>query len=58
MTASVVAVVPGCVRTGFGIISAGATNLLDEEFQFFDIDERTPSILPTRRMYAKITLSF
>jgi hypothetical protein len=42
----------------FGIISAGATNLLDEEFQFFDIDERTPSILPTRRMYAKITLSF
>ena len=42
----------------FGILSAGATNLLDEEFQYFDIDERNPSVLPTRRMYAKITLSF
>jgi hypothetical protein len=42
----------------FGILSVGATNLLDEEFQFFDIDDRTASILPTRRMYAKITLSF
>jgi tetratricopeptide (TPR) repeat protein len=42
----------------FGMISAGATNLLDEDFQYFDIDTRNPSVLPTRRMYARITLSF
>jgi tetratricopeptide (TPR) repeat protein len=42
----------------YGILTVGATNLLDEEFQFFDLDTRNPSILPTRRIYGRVTLSF
>ncbi len=42
----------------YGILTVGATNLLDEEFQFFDLDTRNPTIIPTRRIYGRITLSF
>jgi tetratricopeptide (TPR) repeat protein len=42
----------------YGFISVGAANLLDEEFSFFDIDTRNRTILPTRRIYARVTLAF
>jgi tetratricopeptide (TPR) repeat protein len=42
----------------FGILSVGATNVTDEEFEFYDIDTRNPSILPVRRIYGRVTLSF
>ena len=42
----------------YGILSVGATNVLDEEFNYFDIDTRNPTILPTRRIYGRVTLSF
>jgi tetratricopeptide (TPR) repeat protein len=42
----------------FGFLSVGATNLLDEEFNFFDIDLQNPIIQPTRRIYARVTLAF
>jgi tetratricopeptide (TPR) repeat protein len=42
----------------YGFLSIGATNLLDEEFSFYDIDTRNPTVLPTRRIYARLTLAF
>ncbi len=42
----------------YGFLSVGATNLLDEDFKFFDIDTRNPTMLPTRRIYARVTLAF
>jgi tetratricopeptide (TPR) repeat protein len=41
-----------------GFLSVGATNLLDEDFNYFDIDTRNPTIVPVRRIYGRITLSF
>jgi tetratricopeptide (TPR) repeat protein len=41
-----------------GFLSVGATNLLDEEFNYFDIDTRNPTIVPVRRIYGRVTLSF
>jgi len=42
----------------YGFLAVGATNLFDEEFNFFDIDVRNPTIQPTRRVYARVTLAF
>jgi tetratricopeptide (TPR) repeat protein len=42
----------------YGFLAFGATNLLDEEFNFFDTDLRNPIIQPTRRVYARVTLAF
>jgi hypothetical protein len=42
----------------YGLITVGATNLLDEKFRFFDRDGINPIIQPTRMVFAKITLAF
>jgi tetratricopeptide (TPR) repeat protein len=41
-----------------GFLSVGATNLLDEEFNYFEIDTRNPIIVPVRRFYGRVTLAF
>jgi hypothetical protein len=41
-----------------GFLSVGATNLLDEDFNYFDIDTRNPTIVPVRRIYGRVTLAF
>ncbi len=41
-----------------GFISVGATNLLDEEFNYFDTDENNPSLKPEVNFYCKATLAF
>jgi outer membrane receptor protein involved in Fe transport len=41
-----------------GFITAGATNLFDEQFNYFDTDVRTPIIQPVRRIYARVVVAF
>ena len=42
----------------YGFISVGATNLFDEEFNFFEVDFDNPTIQPTRAVFARVTLAF
>jgi hypothetical protein len=42
----------------YGFLAVGATNLFDEQFNFFDIDTRNPIIQPVRRIFARVTLAF
>jgi hypothetical protein len=42
----------------YGFVSVGATNLLDQDFKFFDRDTRNPLIQPTRMVFGKVTLAF
>jgi hypothetical protein len=42
----------------YGIISVGATNLFDEEFNFFEVDFENPTIQPTRAVFVRVTLAF
>ena len=42
----------------YGFISVGATNLFDEEFNFFEVDFDNPTIQPTRIVFARVTLAF
>ncbi|MGH8489428.1 MAG: tetratricopeptide repeat protein [Gammaproteobacteria bacterium] len=42
----------------YGFISVGATNLFDEEFNFFEVNLDNPTIQPTRTMFARVTLAF
>ncbi len=42
----------------YGFISVGATNLFDEEFNFFEVDLDNPTIQPTRTVFARVTLAF
>ncbi|MGH8531763.1 MAG: FecR domain-containing protein [Gammaproteobacteria bacterium] len=42
----------------YGFISVGATNLLDEQFNFFEADLDNPTIQPTRTVFARVTLAF
>jgi outer membrane receptor protein involved in Fe transport len=41
----------------YGIITVGATNLFDEEFQYADTDIENPQIQPDRFIFAKLTLA-
>jgi tetratricopeptide (TPR) repeat protein len=41
----------------YGFITVGATNLFDEEFQFFDSDRDNPRIIPDRFFFARVTLA-
>jgi outer membrane receptor protein involved in Fe transport len=41
----------------YGIISVGVTNLLDEDFKFFDADLRNATIQPVRTFFARLTLA-
>ena len=42
----------------YGMVSIGATNLTDEDFQFFEVDFDNPTILPMRSLIARISLAF
>ena len=42
----------------FGILSVGATNLFDQDFQYYDSDRDNPRFQPERRFFGKLTLSF
>jgi hypothetical protein len=41
-----------------GLITIEAKNLLDENFKFQDTDPANPSIIPERKIFARITLAF
>lgn len=41
----------------YGIITVGATNIFDEEFQYFDTDIDNPRIQPERFFFVKLTIS-
>jgi tetratricopeptide (TPR) repeat protein len=40
----------------YGFITIGATNLLDEKFQYFETDFDNPTIIPDRVAFARVTL--
>jgi len=42
----------------YGFITVGATNLFDEEFNYFDTDFNNPSIRPDRMVFGRVTLEF
>jgi hypothetical protein len=42
----------------YGFVSVGVTNLLDQDFKFFDRDARNPLIQPDRTVFGKVTLAF
>ncbi len=41
----------------YGFITVGATNLFDEEFDYYDTDEDNPRIQPERFFFARLTLA-
>jgi tetratricopeptide (TPR) repeat protein len=41
----------------YGIVSVGATNLFDKEFQFFDSDLNNASIQPGRTIFGAVTIA-
>jgi len=42
----------------YGLITIGVTNLLDEKFNWYEVDWRNPSIIPDRQVFARLTMSF
>jgi tetratricopeptide (TPR) repeat protein len=42
----------------YGFITVGATNLFDQDFQFFDTDVNNASIQPDRIVFGKVTLAW
>jgi tetratricopeptide (TPR) repeat protein len=42
----------------YGFITVGANNLFDKAFNFFEIDYKNPTILPSRSVYARATIAF
>jgi outer membrane receptor protein involved in Fe transport len=41
----------------YGFISFGATNLLDKEFEYFEVNVFNPTIVPKRSIFVKLTLA-
>ncbi len=41
-----------------GIVTVGAQNIFDREFQFQEIDPKNPLVQPNRFIYTKLTLAF
>jgi tetratricopeptide (TPR) repeat protein len=41
----------------YGFITVGATNLFDQEFNFFELDVDNPRIQPDRMFFARVTLA-
>ena len=41
----------------YGFLTIGATNLFDEDFEYFDTDRNNPRIRPGRAVFAKLTLA-
>ena len=42
----------------YGIITFGASNLLDRHFDYFDTDRNNPMFQPARAVFSRITLAF
>jgi tetratricopeptide (TPR) repeat protein len=42
----------------YGFITAGATNLFDQSFKYYDTDPENPSIQPSRMFFIKATVAF
>lgn len=42
----------------YGMVSVGASNLLDKQFDYFDTDRNNPMFQPARAVFARITLAF
>ena len=40
-----------------GFVSVGATNLFDQQFEYFEVDPGNVTIQPTRSIYARVTLA-
>jgi tetratricopeptide (TPR) repeat protein len=41
----------------YGFIAAGATNLFDKDFQYYEVNFENPTIAPKRSVFVKITLA-
>nr|MDQ2693871.1 TonB-dependent receptor [Pseudomonadota bacterium] len=41
----------------YGLISASATNLFDQNFRFFEIDVNNPTLMPERTVFVRFTLA-
>lgn len=41
----------------YGVLSIGASNLFDREFDYFDTDARNPTITPSRAWFARVTIA-
>jgi hypothetical protein len=41
----------------YGFISVGATNLFDENFEYYEVDFDNPTIQPKRAIFAKVTFA-
>jgi outer membrane receptor protein involved in Fe transport len=41
----------------YGVVSVGATNLLDRKFNFAELDVNNPRIQPGRVVYGKVTVA-
>ena len=41
----------------YGFVTVGATNLFDEDFQYFDLDLNNASIQPDRMVFGRVTLA-
>jgi len=41
----------------YGFVSIGATNLFDENFEYYEVDFDNPTIQPKRALFAKVTLA-
>lgn len=42
----------------YGIVSLGASNLLDRHFDYFDTDRNNPMFQPARAVFGRVTLAF
>jgi hypothetical protein len=41
----------------YGFITAGASNLFDKQFRYFEVDRDNPRIQPDRMLFIKLTLA-
>jgi len=42
----------------YGFFTVGATNLLDRNFKYHEVDFNNPTIQPARAAFARLTLAF
>jgi Tfp pilus assembly protein PilF len=41
----------------YGFVAVGATNLFDEEFEYFEVNLNNPTIVPKQSIFVKVTLA-
>ena len=42
----------------WGFLTVGGTNLTDTNFKYYNVDFQNPNIVPTRTVFAKLTMAF